>query len=86
MSPEPSYQITQRRPCNEQWQPAGIDAMCRDGTATHLNNLAGVVEVQGRYPEAEGLYRQALEIDRATIGEAHPAFATCHVPAGCVVI
>ena len=35
-----------------------------------------MVEAQGRYLEAEGLYRQALEIDRATIGEAHPDYAT----------
>ena len=25
--------------------------------------------------EAEGLYREALEIDRATIGEGHPDYA-----------
>ena len=29
----------------------------------------------GRFSEAEGLYRQALEIDRATIGETHPSYA-----------
>ena len=39
---------------------------------THLNNLAGVVKAQGRYAEAEPLYREALEIDRKTIGAAHP--------------
>ena len=33
-------------------------------------------EAQGRYEEAETLYRQALEIDRATIGEGHPDYAT----------
>jgi len=30
----------------------------------------------GRYAEAEGLFREALEIDRATIGEGHPDYAT----------
>ncbi len=43
--------------------------------AIRLNNLALVVEAQGRYAEAEGLYRVALEIDRATIGEGHPDYA-----------
>jgi tetratricopeptide (TPR) repeat protein len=44
--------------------------------ASCLNNLAGVVRAQGRYAEAEALYREALEIDRATIGEGHPSYAT----------
>ena len=35
-----------------------------------------MVQAQGRYDEAEGLYRQALDIDRATIGETHPDYAT----------
>jgi tetratricopeptide (TPR) repeat protein len=35
-----------------------------------------VVQAQGRYAEAEGLYREALEIDRVTIGEEHPGYAT----------
>jgi len=42
------------------------------GYATQLNNLAGLVQAQGRYEEAERLYCTALEIDRATIGEGHP--------------
>ncbi len=33
------------------------------------------MEDQGRYAEAEELYRQALEIDRATIGAGHPDYA-----------
>ena len=44
--------------------------------ATDLNNLAGVVQAQARYPEAETLHRQALEIDARTIGTAHPNYAT----------
>ncbi|MFT5649551.1 MAG: tetratricopeptide (TPR) repeat protein, partial [Yoonia sp.] len=43
--------------------------------AIHLNNLAGVVEDQGRYGEAEGLYRDALQITADTIGTAHPYYA-----------
>jgi tetratricopeptide (TPR) repeat protein len=44
--------------------------------AIELNNLASLVRAQGRYAEAEGLYRQALDISRATIGEVHPDYAT----------
>ncbi|MEP4197439.1 MAG: tetratricopeptide repeat protein [Aliishimia sp.] len=44
--------------------------------ATQTNNLALVVKAQGRYGEAEALYRQALEIGRATIGKEHPHYAT----------
>jgi tetratricopeptide (TPR) repeat protein len=44
--------------------------------AMALNEHALTIEAQGRYDEAEGLYRQALEIARATIGEGHPDYAT----------
>ena len=33
------------------------------GYATQLNNLAGLVQAQGRYEEAERLYCTALEIE-----------------------
>src|SRR6056297_4148456 len=52
----------------------------KDGTqeqfSVALNEHALTVAVQGRYAEAEGLFRDALEIDRATIGEGHPSYAT----------
>ena len=41
----------------------------------HLNNLAAVVRAQGRYSEAEALFREAIEIGVATIGTAHPEYA-----------
>ena len=44
--------------------------------ATRLNNLAFVVQAQGRYPEAETLYKEALEIDRKALGDAHPSTQT----------
>ena len=31
---------------------------------------------QGRYSEAEALYREAIEIGAATIGTAHPNYAS----------
>ena len=43
--------------------------------ATALNEHALTLRTMGRYEEAELLYRQAIEIDKATIGEAHPDFA-----------
>ena len=54
---QPGNQITKRRPCDEQWQTAGIDAMCRDGTAsieddtlqTEINRVFGkVIELDER--------------------------------------
>ena len=51
----------------------------QDGTQDQLsfalNEHAITLEDQGRYFQAEALYSQALEIDRATIGEAHPDYA-----------
>ena len=46
-----------------------------DEFATRLNNLAGVVQAQGRYAEAEGFYREALAIDAQTIGTSHSDYA-----------
>ena len=40
-----------------------------------LNENALTLAALGRYSEAEELYRKAQEIDRATIGEAHPDYA-----------
>ncbi len=40
--------------------------------ATHLNNLAMVIQAQGRYEEAEEIYRQALEILNRLLGPEHP--------------
>ena len=44
--------------------------------ALALNEHALSVHAAGRFSEAEGLYRQALDIDRATIGETHPNYAS----------
>src|SRR6056297_2134914 len=40
------------------------------------NDHAITLQALGNFEEAEGLYREALEIDRATIGEGHPDYAT----------
>src|SRR6056297_1086418 len=52
----------------------------KDGTqerlALALNEHAVTVQAQGRYADAEGLFREALEIGRATIGEGHPDYAS----------
>jgi tetratricopeptide (TPR) repeat protein len=40
--------------------------------ATSLDNLAGLYESQGRYADAEPLFRQALEMCERTLGDGHP--------------
>ena len=44
--------------------------------ATALNNLAGLYESQGRYSEAEPLYKQSLEIIRTSLPADDPDLAT----------
>jgi tetratricopeptide (TPR) repeat protein len=43
--------------------------------ASQLYNLASAVQAQGRFPEAETLYNEALEIACATICTGHPDYA-----------
>ena len=40
-----------------------------------INRLALLYKAQGRYDAAEPLYKQAMEIRRAALGEGHPDFA-----------
>src|SRR4051812_5778421 len=42
------------------------------GYAVSLDTLAWVYESMGNHASAESLYRQALEIKRAALGENHP--------------
>ena len=44
--------------------------------AATLNNLAVVYTAQGRYADAEGLYKRALAIKEKALGADHPAVAT----------
>jgi len=41
-------------------------------TLTSVNNLAGLYQVQGRYGEAEPLYRRALAASEKVLGPEHP--------------
>ena len=41
-------------------------------TAQGYNNLASNLHAQGKYAEAEPLFRTALEIRRRVLGEDHP--------------
>ena len=43
--------------------------------AIRYNNLAGLLEDQGKYAEAEPLYRRAIEIGEKTLGKDHPDVA-----------
>ncbi len=40
-----------------------------------MNNLALLYSEQGKYAEAEPLYKRALEIDKKTFGPDHPDVA-----------
>jgi tetratricopeptide (TPR) repeat protein len=44
--------------------------------ALYLNNLAALYKSQGRYEEAEPLYKQSLSLWQELLGERHPNFAT----------
>ena len=44
--------------------------------ATSLNNLAVLYHAQGKYAEAEPLYRRALGIREKALGPEHPDVAT----------
>ena len=44
--------------------------------ATSLNNLAALYQVQGKYAEAEPLYKRALAIWEKALGPEHPYVAT----------
>ena len=56
-----------------------IEAAEREGDQPNLamakNDVAMTLRALGAYEESEALYRAALAIDRATIGEAHPDYA-----------
>ena len=42
------------------------------GTSITLDTLATELQNQGKYDEAEPLFREALEVDRETLGNRHP--------------
>ena len=44
-------------------------------TAASYNNLAFIINAQGRFAEAESLYQKALEIRARVLGEEHPETA-----------
>ncbi len=55
--------------------------MARSGSssprlATSLNNLAEVYRLEGRYAEAEPLFKRALAIFEKALGPEHPNVAT----------
>ena len=41
-------------------------------TLNSVNNLASLLKKQGKYDEAEPLYREALKVWRETLGDRHP--------------
>ena len=45
--------------------------------AISLNNLAVLYSNQGKYNDAEPLYKRSLAIDEKALGPEHPKVATC---------
>ena len=41
-------------------------------TLTSMSNLAGVLQSQGKYDEAEMMHRQALALRETVLGKKHP--------------
>ncbi len=65
-----------------QFPLVGQNAAGHDGDLIHesnptrdLNNLAALYEAQGRYAEAEPLYKRALAIWEKALGPEHPSLA-----------
>ena len=52
--------------------------------AGSLNNLAALYRAQGRYAEAEPLYRSALEMYQHLLGLEHPLVATSQCNLGAI--
>lgn len=46
--------------------------------AAHLNNLAALYEVQGRYEEAERALKEAIDAHQRALGDGHPGSAELH--------
>uniref|UniRef100_A0A7S4RXH2 Kinesin light chain n=1 Tax=Ditylum brightwellii TaxID=49249 RepID=A0A7S4RXH2_9STRA len=46
-------------------------------TLAIISNLAAAVQYQGRYGEAEELFRPFLEVIKSALGEAHPQELFC---------
>ena len=44
-----------------------------EATISTLDTLASELQTQGKYDEAEPLYREALKMCRDTLGDRHPA-------------
>ncbi len=58
----------------ETYMAAGVKAY-QQAMATDLNNLALLYQAQGRYAEAEPLYKRSLAILEKALGAEHPDVA-----------
>ena len=70
-TPRPSRSTSARLPSRE--KALGPD---HPDVGTSLNNLAGSIARQGRYAEAEPLYKRALAIGEKALGPDHPDVGT----------
>ncbi len=74
-----AYQQDNYPEAEKQWAAAVMEA---EGfgpqdprAATSLNNLAAVYHLQGKYAEAEPLYKRSLAIREKSLGPGHPLVA-----------
>ena len=80
---EPFKVAAQARTCELIWRDASgflAENLGEDhpDTAQSYNNIATNLNAQGRYDEAEPLYKKALEICERELGEDHPDTATSY--------
>jgi tetratricopeptide (TPR) repeat protein len=58
--------------------PSTLASQPSPNVATDYNNLALSLQAQGKYAEAESLFRQVIEIDEKVLGKDHPDVATAY--------
>ena len=54
------------------WRSARRIGPENSDTLMSMNNLANVYLAEGKYPQAEALYRETMEIQRRVLGPEHP--------------
>ena len=69
--------MTRSRSTNGHWQlREEVLGPMHPDTATSLNNLAILYDNQGKYDDAEPLYKRALAVTEEVLGPMHPDTAT----------
>ena len=51
-----------------------------------MDNLANILQYEGRYAEAERLHRETLDVQRRVLGPDHPDTADSPYNLGCMMV